>query len=120
MSGDRARQLRLRAFRVAWLVLYPTCLGLVLLALPARYAELTGPRTAASVAQPTGGSYGLALFALEVSIIAWYVANTLLMAWRRPDDWVALYVSIGGPTYVAFAAPTLDALAAADPRWSGA
>ena len=39
------------------------------------------------------------------------------MAARRSDNWVALYVAAGGPTYLAFMLPTLGTFVAAHPGW---
>ncbi|HAF12047.1 MAG TPA: hypothetical protein DCK98_18505 [Chloroflexi bacterium] len=109
---------RLTLSQAAWLALYPSVLALLLLAVPARFADLTADGAGASLLRPAGGAYAIALFGLEVLVLGWYVANTLLMAWRRWNDWVALYVSIGGMTWMALALPELDALTAADPRWA--
>jgi hypothetical protein len=67
----------------AWLVAYPAVVGLLLFALPARFADLTAEGPGASLLRPAGGAYAIALFGLEVLVLGWYVANTLLMAWRR-------------------------------------
>ena len=105
--------------RLAWLLLYPSVLLLLVFALVARFGDLTSPNPVeSSLRRPAGGGYGVALFILELVVIGWYIGNTLLMAWRRWSDWVALYVSIGGMTFLAFALPELDALTAADPRWT--
>ncbi len=109
---------RLGVSHATWLVLYPSVVALLLFALPARLADLTADGAGASVLRPSGGVYSVGLFGLEVAVLGWYVANTLLMAWRRWNDWVALYVSIGGMAFMALALPELDALTAADPRWA--
>ena len=112
---------RLLVARLAWLVLYPLTLGLLLASMPSRFTELTASGTGVgSILRPAGGPYGLALFTLEVLVLFLYVANTLLMAWRRPDDWVALYTSIGGLLLLVFLFPASESLIAADPRWTGA
>ena len=113
-SVDRRR---VALSHAAWLVLYPSLLALLLLALPARFAELTADGAGGSLLRPAGGAYAVALFGLEVLVLGWYVANTLLMASRGWNDWVALYVSIGGMTLMAFMLPAPDALSGADPRW---
>lgn len=109
---------RVAVSHAAWFVLYPCVLALLLFALPARLAGLTADGASASLLRPAGGAYAVVLFGLEVIVLCWYVANTLLMASRRWSDWVALYVSIGGMTWMALALPWLDALTAADPRWA--
>lgn len=112
---------RLLVARIAWLVLYPLTLGLLVASIAPRFAELTtvdaGP---GSLLRPATGPYGLALFTFEVLVLIQYVANTLLMAWLRSDDWVALYTSIGGPLFLMLVLPAPEALSAADPRWAGA
>ncbi len=112
---------RLLVARLAWLVLYPLTLGLLFASMPSRFTELTtSDAGVGSILQPAGGSYGLALFTLEVLVLILYVTNTLLMASRRSDDWVALYTSIGGLLLLVFLFPASEALMAADPRWTGA
>ena len=115
-SGER----RLLVVRIAWLALYPLSLALLLVSFGPRFAELTAADAGAgSLLRPATGSYGLALFALEALILFQYACNTLLMAWRRSDDWVALYTSIGGPMLLMLVLPAPEALRLADPRWEG-
>lgn len=116
-----ARNRRLLVARLAWLVLYPLTLGLLVVSMGSRFTELTAPDAGSgSLLRPAGGSYRLALFALEGLILIQYVVNTLFMAWRRYDDWVALYTSVGGVLLLVFLLPAPEALIAADPRWAGA
>jgi hypothetical protein len=112
---------RLLVARLAWLMLYPLTLGLLFTSLAPRFTELTAlDAGAGSLLRPAGGLYGLALFALELLVLILYVGNTLLMAWRRFDDWVALYTSVGGLLFLVFLLPAPEALIAADPPWAGA
>lgn len=110
----------LLASRAAWLVLYPSVLALLLVAAPARLADLVADPGSTTFLRPAGGAYAVALFGLEVLVLCWWVANTLLIAWRRWNDWdwVTLWLSVCGLSFIAFALPELDALITADPRWA--
>jgi hypothetical protein len=99
-------------------VLYPSVLALLLIAAPARLADLVADQGSTSLLRPASGAYAVALFGLEVLVLCWWVANTLLIAWRRWNDWVGPFVSLSGLTFIAFALPELDALPSADPRWA--
>jgi hypothetical protein len=116
--ASRVRDGRLVA-QLAWLLLYVSVVVLLAFGLVARFREVMSPDPVeGTLLRPGGGSYGAALFALELVVIGWYVGNTLLMASRRRNDWVALYVSAGGMLFLAFALPELDVLTVADPRWT--
>ncbi len=121
LRHEDARIRGLLAARLLWLVLYPSALGLLIASMISRFTELMAVDAGAgSLLRPVGGPYGLALFALELLILIQYVANTVLMAWRRYDDWVALYTSVGGLLFLAFLFPASEALIAAEPLWAGA
>jgi hypothetical protein len=119
--GATETRRRLAVARVAWLVLYPSTLGLLFASMAFRFTELTASDpSVGSVMLPAGGPYGLALFVLELLVLSLYVGNTLLMAWRRSADWVALYTSIGGLLLLVYLFPASETLIAADPPWAGA
>lgn len=112
---------RLLVARLAWLALYPVTVGLLFVSMASRFTELiAADAVAGSLLRPAGGPYGIGLFALELLVLILYVANTVLMAWRRSDDWVALYTSIGGLQLLVFLFPASEALIASDPSLAGA
>jgi hypothetical protein len=57
------------------------------------------------------------VLAAEALVPALFLAIALLVFWRRSDDWMAVFVSAGLVTYIAWVSPVLTALAAAESPW---
>jgi hypothetical protein len=116
---------RLRFFRAAWLVLVALTLVAVLLAVPARYAELMTPSGLPDHAMQQlsaeeffllGGlhikpeAYATAVIALEILLLAVFFGLGIVLFVRESSSWLGMYVSLALITYAAYATPTLDAL----------
>lgn len=70
LGREGAKHRRLVVARLAWLVLYPLMLGLLVASMGSRFTELTAlDAGAGSLLRPAGGPYGLALFALEALVL---------------------------------------------------
>ena len=123
--------------RVVWAILVLLTLGVFAASLPMRYAELrtvvdeAGPATRFAdmlrlhaedvpAIQQLGLSIDfLAVYgtALAVVLVMGFTMVALVIFWHKPDDWMALLVSLALVTISPFFAFTLDALARIHPGW---
>jgi hypothetical protein len=111
--------------RVTWLVVVLATLGTFVLALPARWAQLTITLNNLSpaqrlVLQDWGVSieqHARLVFAVEIAVPLGFLAVGLLIFARRSDDWVAMLVALASITYSVWLSPPLRALSGGDPAW---
>jgi signal transduction histidine kinase len=113
-AGRRLRGRSLGLARTAWVGLALLTLGLFIVAVPAEFALFRtvctpGDCAAGQVSEPTVRvlqdlglslrSYAAYAVALDVVFAAGYGAVAVLLFWRRPDDPVALFVSLALLTF---------------------
>jgi hypothetical protein len=108
------------AMRFGWGVLVGLSLGLFVVSVPARYAELAEVTRQASVQLGPGDDllrgfleayYAPAVLSLEVAFVLALTLASAAMVWRNWDDWRPLFFSAVFVTYSVWVTPTLDALA---------
>jgi hypothetical protein len=108
------------AMRFEWGVLVGLSLGLFVVSVPARYAELAEVTRQASVQLGPGDDllrgfleayYAPAVLSLEVAFVLALTLASAAMVWRNWDDWRPLFFSAVFVTYSVWVTPTLDALA---------
>jgi hypothetical protein len=109
------------AVRLGWGVLIGLSLGLFMLSVPARYAELVEVARQASAQLGPGddllrrflsqGAYALTVLSLEVAFVLALTLASVGIVWRNWDDWRPLFFSAVFVTYSVWVTPTLDALA---------
>jgi hypothetical protein len=108
------------AMRFGWGVLVGLSLGLFVVSVPARYAELAEVTRQASVQLGPGDDllrgfleayYAPAVLSLEVAFVLALALASAAMVWRNWDDWRPLFFSAVFVTYSVWVTPTLDALA---------
>ena len=135
-AGTRLRGAQLLAVRAACALLGSLSLGMFLIALPARLAELRSvgaqavqsfQRLSPAVQQVVlslginpGSSfdrYPIVALGLEIGTMLLFLISTLVIVWHRSDDWMALFVAAALLAYGTFVIPPLDALMAAQPAW---
>jgi hypothetical protein len=106
--------------RFGWGVLVGLSLGLFVVSVPARYAELAEVTRQASVQLGPGDDllrgfleayYAPAVLSLEVAFVLALTLASAAMVWRNWDDWRPLFFSAVFVTYSVWVTPTLDALA---------
>lgn len=89
---------RLVAAWVALAAVAVLALGLFVVSLPALYDQLVDPDEAVRVSLTQLGvsvnSYAAYRGALSVVFVLGYSVVAAVIAWRRPDDWMALFVSL--------------------------
>ncbi len=108
------------AMHLGWGVLVGLSLGLFVVSVPARYAELAEVGRQASVQRRSGydllrgfleAYYAPAVLSLEVAFVLALALASAAMVWRNWDDWRPLFFSAVFVTYSVWVTPTLDALA---------
>jgi hypothetical protein len=135
-ASTRLRGTQLLVARAACALLISVSLGMFIIALPVRLAELRG--NAAQAAQsyrhlsPAGqqailslginpGSaldrYPIVALGVEIGLMLLFLASIMVILWHRSDDWMALFVAVALMEYGVFVSPPLDALMAAQPQW---
>jgi hypothetical protein len=124
---ERVRRVsgRLRStMRLGWGVLVGLSLGLFVLSVPARYAELAQVARRASTQLGAGddllrsllsqGVYAFTVLSLEVAFVLAFVLTFALICaavvWHNSSDWRALFFSAVLVTYSVWVTPTLDTL----------
>ena len=109
------------AVRLGWGVLVGLSLGLFVVSVPARYAELAEvARQASAQLDPqdellrhflSQGAYALTVLSLEVAFVLALTLASVGIVWRNWFDWRPLFFSAALVTYSVWVTPTLDALA---------
>ena len=94
--ADSSYSLRLKATRVAWFGLTFLIIGLTLLGLGGRYAQLYTDSDALSLLDLglSPGIYAAYLTLLDVVVITAHVIIAAIIVFRRPGDWMAQYVGV--------------------------
>jgi serine phosphatase RsbU (regulator of sigma subunit) len=102
-------------------------LGLFMVALPLRYAELSrvaveqpaahlqlAPADAKLLADygATLPLYGLLILSLETGLVLAFAAISCIILWRKPNERMALFFAVTSITYGVFITPPLDSLLA--------
>jgi signal transduction histidine kinase len=132
-SDQRLRGRSLTLARTAWIVVAALTLGLFVAAIPVEFARFQTvcsvgecavgqlSRESLRVLQGLGlslGTYAAYAVALDVVFATGYGAVAALIFWRRPDDRVALFVSLALLTFgAATFTDAMGALAAEAPLW---
>ena len=108
------------AMRLGWGTFVGMSLGLFVVSVPARYAELAkiGYRASAQLGQGddlsrrllSQGPYALTVLSLEVAFVLALTLVSAAMIWRNWDDWRPLFFSAVFVAYSVWVTPTLDAL----------
>jgi hypothetical protein len=116
-SDTRLREPWLTVARVAWLAFFALAALVLLVAIPARWAELTQPTpTTLANLNALGWSvvpYAIYAIVTEVIFIVVFLIVGFIIFARRSDDWMALFIAL---TLVAFGVgnqtivPTIGAL----------
>ena len=117
-SGKRLRGRRLKLARLAWVSSVLLAVGLFVIALPLRQAELLQIMQNLSPSQElvlrdlgvSGQQHAGAVLLVEVLVPLVFFAVSILVYWQRSDDWVAMLVSAGLVYYVSWVSPALDTL----------
>jgi hypothetical protein len=121
----RVRGRALLVARAGWLAAVLSTVALFVAGLPFRQAELAATLDGLSPAQDlvlrelgvSAQQQARLVLLAESAVPALFLAIALLVFWRRSDDWVAIFVSAGLVTYIAWVSPTLTALASAEAVW---
>jgi hypothetical protein len=123
-SGKKLFGTTLRAARAVWLAVVLLTVGLYILAIPERDAELLSTFQSLSPAQAlileemgiSGVQHARSVLVLEAAVALVFLMVALVIYVRKSDDWVAMLVSAGLVTYIARISPPLDTLAEARPE----
>jgi class 3 adenylate cyclase/tetratricopeptide (TPR) repeat protein len=111
--------------RAGWLAAVLSTVALFVVGLPFRQAELAATLHGLSPAQDlvlrelgvSAQQQARLVLLVEAAVPALFLAIALLVFRRRSDDWMAIFVSAGLVTYIAWVSPVLTALAAAETAW---
>ena len=97
-GAPKAVRQRRQIARVAWAALAAPVLGLSAAGVPARYDELLAyaaeNRGALHGLGLSDGSYAGYVTGLGVTVVIVHLLLAAMVSWRRPDDWMALFVSV--------------------------
>jgi hypothetical protein len=124
-SCNRLRGRARLAARAGWLASVLSTVTLFAVGLPFRQAEVAATLLGLSPAQELvlrelgvfAQQQARLVLLAESAVPALFLAIALLVFWRRSDDWVAIFVSAGLVTYIAWVSPALTALASAETVW---
>ncbi len=95
-QGDSTSRLWLRIARGGWLMLTLLVLALTLAGIAARYSQLSNDADVLSLVE-LGLSvefYGAYLTMLDLIVVLAHVIIAAVVIYRRPQDWMALYVAV--------------------------
>jgi len=117
--------------RVAWVVLATLAISFFIANVPAHLRQLTTvsnePQTWLQVSPAQERNllslglsvrfYAVYLLALQIIVVAGFFGVSLLIFWRRSDDWMAIFVSLVSILYGTTGVPIGQALAQTAPAW---
>ncbi|HYN87777.1 MAG TPA: hypothetical protein VER55_04580, partial [Ardenticatenaceae bacterium] len=133
VGSDQIQELRGRALlaaRLGWLALATLAVGLIVPALPLRYAQLQRSATWAQLtlsqlapaqerrfiaAMLDPDVYPLALFSLELTLVIGFWTIAALLFWRKSNEPIGLLAAVAFLLWGPFTTPFLDALVASEP-----